>query len=95
VLCPDLFYVLSGSGINVRNGSRRVFVVHLICDCYRARVVSCYIITWWRTLKISISQGYKTLHFGTIWILKGKNAAQVDLFGARFQCRLRDGPVCV
>ena len=68
---------------------------HLICDCCSARVVSCFIITWWRTLKISISQGYKTLHFGTIWILKGKNAAQVDLFGARFQCRLRDGPVCM
>ena len=59
-----------------------------------ARVVSCFIITWWRTLKISIPQGDKTLHFDTIWILKGKNAAQVDFF-ARFQCRLRDGPVCV
>jgi hypothetical protein len=56
--------------------------------------VSCYIITWWRSLKILIPQGDKTLHFDTIWILKAKNAAQVDLF-ARFQCRLRDGPVCV
>jgi hypothetical protein len=27
VLCPDLFYVLSVSWINVRNGSRRVFVI--------------------------------------------------------------------
>jgi hypothetical protein len=35
----------------------------------------------------------KTLHFDTIWILKGKNAAQVDLFFARFQYRLRDA-VC-
>jgi len=95
VLCPDLFYVLSGSWINVRNGSRRVFVVHLICDCCRARVVSCYIITCWRTIKISIPEGDKTLHFDTIWILKGKNAAQLDCFGVRFQCRLRDGPDCV
>ena len=53
---------------------------HLICDCCRARVVSCFIITWWRTLKISIPQGDKTLHFDTIWILKGKNAVQVDFF---------------
>ena len=45
VLCSDLFYVLAVSLINVRNGSRRVFVVHLICDCCRACVVSCYIIT--------------------------------------------------
>jgi predicted secreted protein len=52
-----------------------------------------FIITWWRTLKISIPQGDKTLHFDTIWILKGKNAAQVDFFFARFQCRLRDA-VC-
>jgi hypothetical protein len=29
----------------------------------------------------------------TIWILKGKNAAQMDFFFARFQCRLRDA-VC-
>jgi hypothetical protein len=68
---------------------------HLICDCCGARVVSCFIITWWRTLKISIPQGDKALHFDTIWILKGKSAAQVDFFFARFQCRLRDGPVCV
>ena len=53
---------------------------HLICDCCRACVVSCFIITWWRTLKISIPQGDKTLHFDTIWILKGKNAAQADFF---------------
>jgi hypothetical protein len=53
---------------------------HLICDCCGARVVSCFIITWWRTLKISIPQGDKTLHFDTIWILKGKSAAQVDFF---------------
>jgi hypothetical protein len=66
---------------------------HLICDCCRARIVCCFIITWWRTLKISIPQGDKTLHFDTIWILKGKNAAQVDFFFARFQCRLRDA-VC-
>jgi hypothetical protein len=68
---------------------------HLICDCYRARVGSCFIIAWWRTLKISIPQGDKTLHVDIIWILKGKNAAQVDFCFARFQCRLRDGPVCV
>jgi hypothetical protein len=53
--------------------------------------VSCYIIALWRTLKISIPQGYKTLHFGTIWILKGKNAAQVDLFGVRFN-EIFNGP---
>jgi hypothetical protein len=40
-----VFYVLSVSIINVRNGSRRVFVVDIICDCCRARVVSCYIDT--------------------------------------------------
>ena len=45
--------------------------------------------------KISIPQGDKTLHFDTIWILKGKNAAQVDFFSSRFQCRLLNGPVCV
>jgi hypothetical protein len=38
---------------------------HLICDCCRARIVSCFIITWWRTLKISIPQGDKTLHVDT------------------------------
>jgi hypothetical protein len=41
VLCPDLFYVLPGSLINVRNGSRRVFVDQIICDCCRARVDTC------------------------------------------------------
>jgi len=53
---------------------------HLICDCYRARVGSCFIIAWWRTLKISIPQGDKTLHVDIIWILNGTNAAQVDFF---------------
>jgi hypothetical protein len=69
-----------------------VLSFHLICDCCRARVVSCFIIKWWvlHHLKISIPQGDKTLHFDTIWILKDKNAAQVDFFFARFQCRLRD-----
>jgi hypothetical protein len=43
--------------------------------------------------KISIPQGDKTLHLDTIWILKGKNADQVDCFSSRCQCRLRDGPV--
>ena len=38
VLCPDLFYVLPGSLIDVRNGSIRVFVVQIICDCCRACV---------------------------------------------------------
>jgi hypothetical protein len=33
---------------------------------------------WWRTIKISIPEGDKTLHFDTIWILKGKNAAQLN-----------------
>ena len=40
-----VFYVLSVSLINVRNDSRRVFVVDIICDCCRVRVVSCYIDT--------------------------------------------------
>jgi hypothetical protein len=31
-----VFYVLSVSLINVRNGSRRVFVVDIICDCCSA-----------------------------------------------------------
>ena len=60
------------------------FVVHLIYDCCRARVVSCYIITWWRTIQISIPEGDKTLHVDTIWILKGKNAAQLDFFLCSF-----------
>ena len=54
VLCPDLFYVLSVSLIHVRNGNRRVFAVHLICDCCRACVVSCYIITWWRNPNVPV-----------------------------------------
>ena len=33
-----MYYVLSL--INARNDSRRVFVVHVICDCCRARVHS-------------------------------------------------------
>jgi hypothetical protein len=41
VLCPDLFYVLPGSLIDVRNGSIRVFVVQIICDCCRACVDTC------------------------------------------------------
>ena len=44
VLYPYLFYILYVSLINVRNGSARVFVAHIICDCCRARVVFCYII---------------------------------------------------
>jgi hypothetical protein len=36
--------------------SRTFFIIHIIYDCCRARVVSCYIITWWRTQKISIPQ---------------------------------------
>jgi hypothetical protein len=45
VLCPDLVYVLFVSLINVGNGSRHVFVVHIICDFWSAHFVSCYIIT--------------------------------------------------
>ena len=46
VICPDLCYVLDVSLINVRNGIRRVFVVHIICDCCMGTcVVSCYITT--------------------------------------------------
>ena len=59
-LCKSLYFVricfmyYLAFLINVRNGSRRVFVVHLICDCCRARVVSCYVITWWRNPNVPV-----------------------------------------
>ena len=94
-----IFYVLSVSWINVRNGSRRVFVVHLICDCCRARVVSSFIIAWWKTLKDLNSPRSTRKQDILFWYhldFKRQECCSSGFFVvARFQCRLRDGPVCV